>query len=302
VNISLDSPLGGDPKLVYVVLNKRRVLLRTGNNIAMLSIGEFSRITGLSVKALRLYHQKRLLVPTCMDENSGYRYYDERAIEKAHVIVRLRDMAFSLGEIGEILRSCDDEADVLEYLARQKQAIQARIRQHRNILVSLEQIIKKEQEARIAMERSTFDVERKTLEPMLIAGVRMKGKYSDCGKGFAKIGKALGRHLCGKPLCLYYDGEYRENDADLEACIPLRKQVEVEGVSVRELPGGRCVALVHQGPYEELGRSYAKILGHIKEKGYKTLLPSREVYIKGPGMLFKGNPKNYLTEIQILIE
>ena len=31
-------------------------------------------------------------------------------------------------------------------------------------------------------------------------------------------------------------------------------------------------------------------------------MPSREVYVKGPGMIFKGNPKNYLTEIQIMFE
>ena len=153
----------------------------------------------------------------------------------------------------------------------------------------------------MAMQKSTFEVEEKVLEPMLIAGVRMKGKYSDCGKGFAKIGKALGRYLCGKPLNLYYDGEYREEDADLEACIPVRKQVEVEGISVRELPGGKCVALLHQGPWDELGRSYTKILDYVKQKGYETLLPTREVYLKGPGMIFRGNPKKYLTEIQILI-
>ena len=28
-------------------------------------------------------------------------------------------------------------------------------------------------------------------------------------------------------------------------------------------------------------------------------LPTREVYVKGPGLIFKGNPKNYLMEIQL---
>jgi hypothetical protein len=55
-------------------------------------------------------------------------------------------------------------------------------------------------------------------------------------------------------------------------------------------------------PDEELGRSHEKILGYIKSKGYKMRLPSQEIYLKGPGMLFKGNPKKYLTEIQIMIE
>ncbi len=76
----------------------------------------------------------------------------------------------------------------------------------------------------------------------------------------------------------------------------------MEGISIRELPGGRCVSLLHKGAYEELGRSYAKILTHIKEKGYEIVMPTREVYVKGPGMIFKGNPKNYLTEIQMLIQ
>jgi effector-binding domain-containing protein len=136
---------------------------------------------------------------------------------------------------------------------------------------------------------------------MLIAGVRMKGKYSECSKGFTLLGKKLGRHLASKPFNLYYDGEYREDDADMEPCFPIRKAVEVEGVSVRELPGGRCISLLHKGPYEELGRSYEKILAYIREKGYQTLLPSREVYIKGPGMILKGNTQKYLTEIQIMI-
>ena len=100
---------------------------------------------------------------------------------------------------------------------------------------------------------------------------------------------------------LHYDSEYREDDADFEACMPIRKGKAADGISVRELPGGRCVALVHKGPYEQLGRSYAKILGYIKDKGYEVAMPTREVYLKGPGMIFKGNPRNYLTEIQILV-
>ena len=51
-----------------------------------------------------------------------------------------------------------------------------------------------------------------------------------------------------------------------------------------------------------LRNSYKKVFGYINQKGYKTTIPTREVYQKGPGMIFKGNPQNYLTEIQVLIE
>ena len=51
--------------------------------------------------------------------------------------------------------------------------------------------------------------------------------------------------------------------------------------------------------YHELGPSYAKILQQANERKLALALPTREVYVKGPGMIFKGNPKNYLTEIQL---
>jgi effector-binding domain-containing protein len=101
---------------------------------------------------------------------------------------------------------------------------------------------------------------------------------------------------------LYYDSEYREEDANFEPCFPIRKAVEAEGISVRELPGCQCLSLVHQGRYDQLGRSYAKILKHADEQKTKISLPTREVYVKGPGIIFKGNPKNYLTEILLPIQ
>ncbi|MGE5194643.1 MAG: MerR family transcriptional regulator [Deltaproteobacteria bacterium] len=269
----------------------------------MYSIGQFSKITGLTVKTLRFYHDERVLIPSCVDPDSGYRYYNAHDAEKARVVARLRDLEFSLSEIKEMLAQYDDEADLLEYLERHRRDFQERIRRYRDVVSFLDQIIAREREARRVMQTTTFEVEEKQLESMLIAGVRMKGKYSDCGKGFAQIGRSLGRYICGKPFNLYYDAEYRSDDADLEACMPIRRpKAAMPGITVRELPGGKCVSLVHKGPYDQLGRSYARVLDFIRDKGYEALLPSREVYLKGPGMIFKGNPQKYLTEIQVLIK
>lgn len=117
-----------------------------------------------------------------------------------------------------------------------------------------------------------------------------------------RIGRSLGRFISGKPLLLHYDTEYRDEDADFEACMPVRQRKDIEGISVRELPAGQCISLVHQGPYDQLGRSYAGIFEYMNVQKCTVILPTREVYLKGPGMLFKGNPKNYITEIQILVE
>jgi DNA-binding transcriptional MerR regulator/effector-binding domain-containing protein len=265
------------------------------------SIGEFSKITGLTVKTLRFYHDKGLLVPAFVDDRTGYRYFDVHQIDKARLITGLRGLEFSLEQIGEMLAASEDEADILDFLQRQRTHLKQKMRQYRGIVGSLDKIIQSEREARMAMQNSTFTVEEKLLDPVLIAGVRMKGRYSECGKGFAKIGRAFGRHISGKCFLMHYDSEYKEDDADFEACMPIRKGKEVDGITVRELPGGRCVTLLHKGPYQELSRSYAKILTYIKEQGYEIVIPTREVYLKGPGIIFKGNPKNYLTEIQVQI-
>jgi DNA-binding transcriptional MerR regulator/effector-binding domain-containing protein len=263
------------------------------------SIGEFSRITGLTVKTLRFYHEKGILVPSSVDDATGYRFYDAGKIEKARVIMRLRAMEFSVEDIATVLGECSDEADILGYLERQKNALQQRIREDRDIVRSLNDIIWSENAAKRLLADSSHSVEEKDCEPLLVAGYRMKGKYSDCGRGFSLLAKAVGRHICGKALCLYYDGEYREDDADFEPCFPIRKEVVAAGCSVRTLPGERCLTLVHRGPYDQLGRSYAKIMKAADERKLTVSLPTREVFVKGPGMIFQGNPKNYLTEIQL---
>ena len=44
----------------------------------MFTIGEFSKITGLSVKTLRFYHEEGLLTPRAVDPSSGYREVDPK--------------------------------------------------------------------------------------------------------------------------------------------------------------------------------------------------------------------------------
>lgn len=268
----------------------------------MYSIGEFSRITGLSIKTLRFYHEQNVLLPTSVDPSTGYRYYGPHLIETARVIVRLRELDFSLADITGILANHDDDADILDFLEQHRAAIQDKLRQYRQIATALDQIITQEREVRTTMSEENFEIQEKTLEPLLIAGVRFKGKYSDCGQGFSRIGRKFGRQICGTPLMLCYDSEYREDDADIEPCMPIRKGESVDGVIVRELPGGHAVTLQHRGPYTELGRSYARLLAFVKQHGWTIQSPTREIYLKGPGMIFKGNPKKYLTEIQILVD
>jgi DNA-binding transcriptional MerR regulator len=266
----------------------------------MFTIGEFSKIAGLSVKTLRFYHEAGVLPPSAIDDQSGYRYYADDKIERARWISYLRGLEFSLDEIRELLRHEDDDVAMLEIVERRKSSLEAKIRHYRKAVRSLEQYLTEERRSSL-MAQSHFEVVEKELDPLLVGGIRMKGKYSECGKAFSRIARSLGRQIAGKPLLLHYDTEFREDDADFEACFPLRRPAAADGISVRELAGGRSITLIHRGSYDQLGHSYARLLNHVHDRGYTVAVPTREVYLKGPGMILRGNPRRYLTEIQMLL-
>jgi DNA-binding transcriptional MerR regulator len=71
-----------------------------------ISIGEFARRSRLSLKALRLYDERGVLVPSRVDQASGYRYYDPAQLEQARLVVMLRQLQLPLAAVKELL-ACD---------------------------------------------------------------------------------------------------------------------------------------------------------------------------------------------------
>ncbi|MGH3191950.1 MAG: MerR family transcriptional regulator, partial [Streptosporangiaceae bacterium] len=74
--------------------------------MAEVSIGEFARRSRLSLKALRLYDELGVLVPSRVDQASGYRYYDVARLDEARLVVMLRQLQMPLLAIRELL-ACD---------------------------------------------------------------------------------------------------------------------------------------------------------------------------------------------------
>ena len=267
---------------------------------ALLTIGEFSRATGLTVKTLRFYHEKSILIPARVDVGTGYRFYSVEQTEQARVIKALKELQFSIQQITQIVTDVTDETDLLDYLENKQSDIQSRMQRDRQTVQSIKSIVTDIRETRTLMTTSTTTFETKTIEPILVAAYNMNAPYKDCGTGFKKIGKAFGRHMNGKGMLLCHDDEYKEI-ANYDVCFPIRKGESKGDIEVRELPQIRCVTLIHYGPYDTISESYAKMLAYLKEHDLKIAGPSREVYLKGPGMILKGNPKNYVTELQFPI-
>ncbi len=218
----------------------------------MYSIGDFSKACGLTVKTLRFYHERGLLVPAEVDPHTGYRRYDTRNLETAQVIRALREFEFSLDDIAVILNECGEDEDLIRHLKRHQDALQAKLAHYRDLVKRIDRVVLQERQLQETLALTTGEVRVKQVEPVRVAGIRMTGRYAECGPVFGKLARQLGRHIAGKPMCLYYDGEYREEDADFEPCFPVSKTLQIEGIHVRELPAVTCVTLIHPGPYETL--------------------------------------------------
>jgi DNA-binding transcriptional MerR regulator len=72
-----------------------------------LSIGAFSRLTHLSVKTLRYYHEVGLLEPAVVDPDSGYRYYRPGQAHSAHLVRRFRDLGLPVADVKAVLAAPD---------------------------------------------------------------------------------------------------------------------------------------------------------------------------------------------------
>jgi len=105
----------------------------------LLSIGRFSRLTQLSVKALRLYDRLGLLRPALVDLATGYRYYSPSQVATATRIRLLRSAEMPLHEIGAILRAPDAD-DVRRRLMSQRLRLEGRIAACQEALIVLQML------------------------------------------------------------------------------------------------------------------------------------------------------------------
>lgn len=89
----------------------------------MKTVKDVSEITGVSIRTLRYYDEIGLLKPTKLTD-SGYRLYDNRALEKLQQIMFFRELEIPLAEIKEIMGNPD--FDKKQVLAVQKSLLESK--------------------------------------------------------------------------------------------------------------------------------------------------------------------------------
>lgn len=267
----------------------------------LFSIGEFSRMSGLTVKALRLYDEQEILRPGFTDNKSGYRYYSSAQLAEANLIRKLRSLELAIEDIRRYLRlgSLDERNALLD---EHRRKMKEKLDSYSSIVDSLEKLAKHEEPVTVA------EVEVKEISDQPVLSVKFTATLREIGdslgKAYGDIFKYMGVTGIapdGPPVAVYYDMEIKEEDMKVEACIPVGETYPGdEAVSGRLLPGCRAASFMHIGCYEGFYDAYQSLFIGISNKGLKPVGPLREVYLIGPDSV--KDPNDYRTEILCPVE
>lgn len=266
----------------------------------MFKIGEFSRLTQVSVRMLRYYDEMGLLKPEQIDNESGYRYYSANQIPQLQKIILLRDLDFTIKEIKEGLRHWESE-DISKILEAKKQQITNKIalekKRYEKIEAALADISTDNLSAHcnIVMKRvPAFDC---------LSLRRIIPNYFCEGQLWQELGQYVDKHqipVQSNGVTFFYDVDHKESDVDVEICVFTDFKGEDDGCfKYRHVPEADKMACVMiYGSYDNIGKGYETFANWLdNHKPYKMLTPIRQICHIGP--METDDPNQYLTELQI---
>ena len=264
----------------------------------MLKIGDFSKLSRISVRMLRYYDDAGLLKPKLTDKFTGYRYYGEDQLITAGRIASLRDMGFGIGEISAMSESGMDEEKMDGFL-KVKEAELLSLEQ--DTLRSLRLL--KTARARLKEEAfMNYNVTLKTLPERYAATVRMTiPTYDEEGMVWSvMMSETAGMKIEPADPCLcsveFLDGEYMETNPLIEAQKTVKgKYADTEHVKFKPLPEVTFASTVHKGSYDGISAANAAVAEWINENGYEFISPAFNIYYISPHE--SNNPEDFVTEI-----
>ena len=268
-----------------------------------LKIGEFSQLMQVTIKTLRHYEQKGLLIPDEVDEWTGYRYYSIEQMQKLQAIRDLQRLGFSLDEIKDL---CDSYSctPTIDQLTEKIEETEAQLRQ---LIARRDRLIDWRNARKQMTTMEKFSIQ--SLPEIIVASHReVLPNYAAIGPMCVnKIGPEMQRLGCKCPppgycFTVEHDREYKPTDVDIEYC----EQVEEMGedsaiIQFKRLPVvPKALCMKHIGPYERFYESFIEAFRYIDEQGYKPIGQHRTCYIDGAWN--QEDPEKWLSVIQIPIE
>lgn len=267
----------------------------------MLKIGDFSKMSKVTIKALRYYEREKILIPKYVDKENGYRYYESSQLLEISRIIYYKQIGLTIDEIKQIIVHKKPINAIIE---TKKIEIENSILQYNNMLSKINYLLEEKM-----MENEIFE---KVIPSYYV--YYKEGILKDYSEASSFIYTSGAECLelnptikCVKPdYCYvnYLDGEYKDKNIKIRYAQAVIKEdysfVENDSIKFTQIPEVKCICIYHKGAYDSLGESYAKIMKYIEDNNLIINEFPRECYIDG--IWNKENVEEWLTEIQVPIK
>jgi DNA-binding transcriptional MerR regulator len=270
----------------------------------MIKIGDFARLSQISIVTLRHYDEMGLLRPALVDRFTGYRYYAISQLPQLNRILALKDLGFSLEQIRHVLADGLTAAQLRGMLILKRAEVEQRLAAEQERLVRIEVRLRQ-----IELEDSmpNYEVVLKTVPSMLVASRRVMIPTNDqvpmiLRSAFSEVSnyvKQQGGKEMGPCLAVWHTPADVYTDEDTEAVVPIDRLLHsTDRVQVYELPQVEVASLVHAGNFDDFTQGHTVLLQWIDAHDYHIAGPFREIYIKHD----HGDLTDSSTEIQFPVE
>jgi DNA-binding transcriptional MerR regulator len=244
----------------------------------LLSIGDFSRMTFLTVKALRHYHDVGLLEPARTDPSSGYRYYRPEQVGQARLIRRLRDLDLPVDDVRTVLSAPDEatrNAVMVEHLDRMSRQLE----QVQDTVESLRRML-----ADDVVEISvSYRDEPATMVLAIRGQVDGDSAVSWWIEAFTELHRLLrtaGINRVGPDGAEFPTEFFTEGTAELVAFVPVDRVPALAGrAEAVTRPAVRYAVALHDGPMVDLDGAYSAVGQAVLERALATEGPVVERYL-----------------------
>jgi DNA-binding transcriptional MerR regulator len=247
---------------------------------AKLSIGDFSRMTYLSVKALRHYHDVGVLTPAEIDPDNGYRFYTPSQVGLAQMIRRLRDLGMPLEEVRTIVLA-PDAASRDEALVAHLRRMEAQLEATQQTVASLRTLLEGPDEKFPVTERDI------AASPALAIREHVKGEDAVAWwmGAFGLLHRTLrdaGGTRAGADGALFPAEFFTDEEGEVTLFVPVEELTGgtlPDRVLATVVPAIRAAVAVHDGPFGDLDRTYGALGTWVLDRAAGAPGPIREYYL-----------------------
>jgi DNA-binding transcriptional MerR regulator len=243
----------------------------------LVSIGDFSRMTHLSVKALRFYHDQGLLEPARIDPASGYRFYEPGQVPVAQVIRRFRDLGMPLDQVKVVLQAPDVETRTREIIAHLT-AMEARLAEMQMSVASLRALLEGAPGRPVVEFRSIPAAQVAAISETVTAEQAWAWGTGAFEELYGRIEQG-GLSPAGPGGALFPAGFFELERAELTAFVPVGAPVPAGGrVRPAVIPGAEAAVMLHCGPVGDIDQTYGMLGTVVAERAIGVEGPIREYY------------------------